>query len=70
MRMVHGFYFIRGTLRPEENQFLAVPRKAVLSMSDTLLSLLGYKCPPVPLGILDATDAAKDLRSVFLKNNA
>ncbi|PVI03273.1 phytanoyl-CoA dioxygenase [Periconia macrospinosa] len=45
VRKVYGLFFVPGTLRTEENQFLAVPHSKVLGMSDTMLSLLGYKPP-------------------------
>ncbi|KAK5542961.1 hypothetical protein LTR46_012101, partial [Exophiala xenobiotica] len=65
MRKLHGLYFIKGTLRPEENQFLAAPWKVALTMSDRLLSLLGYKQPPVPLGIVDDGNVSRNMRSVL-----
>lgn len=52
-RIVHGLFFIRGNLRQEENQFLAVPRSKVLKMSTKMKSLLGYKQPGTVLGIVD-----------------
>lgn len=69
VRKVHGLFFIRGNLRTEENQFLAVPRSKVLTMSDKMLSLLGYKKPTSVLGIVDNEDPALNLRGVFDKAN-
>ena len=50
VRKLYGLFFISGTLRPEENQFLAIPRSKVLGMSDKMLSesshmrsFLGYR---------------------------
>ncbi|OQU94810.1 hypothetical protein CLAIMM_01106 [Cladophialophora immunda] len=67
VRKVHGLFFIRGNLRTEENQFLAVPRSKVLTMSDKMLSLLGYKKPSTVLGVVDNEDPSLDLPSVFEK---
>ena len=64
-RKVHGLFFVRGTLRQEENQFLAVPRSQVLGMNDELLSLLGYKKPTTVLGTVNGGDPAADLRGCF-----
>ncbi|KIX98556.1 uncharacterized protein Z520_05857 [Fonsecaea multimorphosa CBS 102226] len=65
VRKIHGLFFIRGNLRTEENQFLAVPRSKVLAMSDKMLSLLGYKKPTTVLGVVDNEDPALDLQAVF-----
>ena len=65
IRRIHGLFFIRGTLRTEENQFLAIPRSKVLSMSPKMLSLLGYKKPSTVLGIVENQDPALDLQAVF-----
>jgi ectoine hydroxylase-related dioxygenase (phytanoyl-CoA dioxygenase family) len=65
IRKIHGLFFIRGTLRTEENQFLAIPRSKVLTMSDKLLSLLGYKKPSTVLGIVENQDPALNLPAVF-----
>lgn len=65
LRKVHGLFFIRGNLRQEENQFLAVPRSKVLDMSDKMLSLLGYKKPSTVLGIVDNADPASNLKAVL-----
>jgi swainsonine biosynthesis dioxygenase SwnH1/2 len=65
VRKVHGLFYIRGTLRTEENQFLAIPRSKVLGMSPKMLSLLGYKKPTTVLGIVENGDPSKDLDSVF-----
>ncbi|KAF2138210.1 uncharacterized protein K452DRAFT_256302 [Aplosporella prunicola CBS 121167] len=62
VRKVHGLFFVRGTMRTEENQFLAVPRSKVLTMSDKMLSLLGYKKPSTVLGIVENEDPVTDLR--------
>jgi swainsonine biosynthesis dioxygenase SwnH1/2 len=65
VRKIHGLFFVRGTLRTEENQFLAIPRSKVLGMSDKMLSLLGYKKPTTVLGVVDNEDPVKDLRGVW-----
>lgn len=64
-RKIHGLFFIRGNLRTEENQFLAVPRSKVLKMSPKLLSLLGYKKPSTVLGIVENQDPSLDFQAVF-----
>ncbi|TGJ83451.1 hypothetical protein E0Z10_g5286 [Xylaria hypoxylon] len=65
VRKLFGLFFIPGTLRPEENQFLAIPRSKVLGMSDKMLSLLGYKKPETWLGIVNNGDPAENLQEVF-----
>ena len=65
VRKLHGLFFIRGTMRTEENQFLAVPRSKTLTMSDKMLSLLGYKKPSTVLGIVDNEDPSLNLSSVL-----
>ncbi|QKX58566.1 uncharacterized protein TRUGW13939_05691 [Talaromyces rugulosus] len=69
VRKVYGLFFIPGTLRPEENQFFAIPRSKVLGMSDKMLSLLGYKMPGTWLGIVNNRDPAENLREVFHSAN-
>ncbi|KAL6720324.1 Dioxygenase swnH1 [Lecanora helva] len=70
VRKLYGLFFIPGTLRPEENQFLAVPRSKVLGMSDKMLSLLGYKKPETWLGIVNNGDPAEHLPEVLQMANA
>jgi ectoine hydroxylase-related dioxygenase (phytanoyl-CoA dioxygenase family) len=65
VRKVHGLFFVRGTMRTEENQFLAVPRSKALNMSDRMLSLLGYKKPSTVLGIVDNDDPMVNLEAVL-----
>ncbi|KAI2623008.1 hypothetical protein GGS26DRAFT_566874 [Hypomontagnella submonticulosa] len=65
VRKLYGLFFIPGTLRPEENQFLAIPRSKVLGMSDKMLSLLGYKKPETWLGIVNNGDPAENLQEVL-----
>jgi ectoine hydroxylase-related dioxygenase (phytanoyl-CoA dioxygenase family) len=69
VRKMHGLFFIRGTLRTEENQFLAIPRSKVLTMSAKMLSLLGYKKPSTVLGIVENQDPSLDLEAVFDMQN-
>ncbi|KAF2653432.1 phytanoyl-CoA dioxygenase [Lophiostoma macrostomum CBS 122681] len=65
VRKMHGLFFVRGTLRTEENQFLAIPRSKVLDMNPKMLSLLGYKKPTTVLGIVENEDPASNLQAVF-----
>jgi swainsonine biosynthesis dioxygenase SwnH1/2 len=67
IRRVHGLFFIRGNLRTEENQFLAVPRSKVPEMSGKMLSLLGYKKPSTVLGVVENDDPAVNLKAVLDK---
>ncbi|KAK3326652.1 phytanoyl-CoA dioxygenase [Apodospora peruviana] len=60
-RVLHGLFFCRGTLRTQENQFLAVPRSKALTMSPQMLSLLGYKQPGAALGMVENGDPMLDL---------
>ena len=70
VRKMYGLFFIPGTLRTEENQFLAIPRSKVLGMSDKMLSLLGYKIPETYLGIVNNGDPAENLEEVFNMTNS
>lgn len=65
VRKVYGLFFVPGTHRTEENQFLAIPQSKVLGMSDKMLSLLGYKTPGTYLGIVNNGDPAENLEEVF-----
>lgn len=65
VRKIHGLFFIRGNLRTEENQFLAIPRSKILKMSNKMLSLLGYKKPTTVLGIVDNEDPSINLKAVL-----
>lgn len=65
VRKIHGLFFIRGTLRTEENQFLAIPRSKVAKMGPKMLSLLGYKKPSTVLGIVENEDPAANLQAAF-----
>ncbi|KAH8587743.1 hypothetical protein B0O99DRAFT_526259 [Bisporella sp. PMI_857] len=69
-RVVHGLFFVRGILRQEENQFLAVPYSKVLQMTPTMQALLGYKKPDSALGLVDGRDPSTDLAGVFQRLNA
>ncbi|KAF2720200.1 hypothetical protein K431DRAFT_249779 [Polychaeton citri CBS 116435] len=68
-RVVYGLFFVRGTLRTEENQFLTVPRSTVLKMSPVLQALLGYKQPETVLGIVDNKDPMSDLEHFLTAAN-
>ncbi|CAO1603067.1 hypothetical protein XANCAGTX0491_006659 [Xanthoria calcicola] len=65
-RVLHGLFFVRGTMRTQENQFLAIPRSKALAMSPTMLNLLGYKQPAAALGMVENGDPMSDLTG-FLK---
>ena len=65
-RIVYGYFFCRGTLRQEENQFLVVPHKKVLKMTPAMQALLGYKKPENNvLGVVAIGDPMKDLPHVL-----
>ncbi|KPM44118.1 hypothetical protein AK830_g2431 [Neonectria ditissima] len=70
VRKIHGLFFVRGTMRTEENQFLAVPRSKIPTMSDKMLSLLGYKKPTTVLGIVENNDPALNLPAVLAMASA
>lgn len=70
VRKVHGLFFVRGTLRTEENQFLAIPRSKLWTMSDKMLSLLGYKKPSTVLGIVENEDPVRNLVGALAKANS
>ncbi|KAH8895572.1 hypothetical protein GQ53DRAFT_715289 [Thozetella sp. PMI_491] len=69
-RVVHGLFFVRGILRQEENQFLAIPHSKVLRMTPAMQSLLGYKKPDSALGLVDNRDPCTNLASVFQRLSA
>lgn len=64
-RTMYSLFFVRGTMRTEENQFLAVPRSVALEMSPKMLELLGYTKPTTALGIVDNMSAANDMKGVW-----
>lgn len=64
-RTLHGLFFCRGTLRTQENQFLAIPRSKALAMSPKMLELLGYKQPTAALGMVENGDPSLNLRSIL-----
>jgi ectoine hydroxylase-related dioxygenase (phytanoyl-CoA dioxygenase family) len=64
-RVLHGLFFCRGTMRTQENQFLAIPRSKVLKMSPKMLNLLGYKQPTAALGMVENGDPILDLQGVL-----
>lgn len=70
LRKCHGLFFIRGNMRQEENQFLAVPRASVLKMSDKMLQLLGYKLSGTLLGTVETRDPSLDLKNLFQTSSA
>ena len=65
VRTMHSLFFVRGTLRTEENQFLTVPRSKVLKMNPNMLQLLGYTKPGTVLGVVDNKSAHKNLEGVW-----
>ncbi|RAQ52625.1 phytanoyl-CoA dioxygenase [Aspergillus flavus] len=65
VRTMHSLFFIRGHLRTEENQFLAIPRSKVREMSPKMLELLGYKKPTTALGIVDNMSPDEDVDGIW-----
>ncbi|PYH78610.1 hypothetical protein BO82DRAFT_421412 [Aspergillus uvarum CBS 121591] len=65
VRTMHSFFFVRGTYRTEENQFLAIPRSKVLEMSPKMLQLLGYTKPTTSLGIADNISPHEDVKGIW-----
>ncbi|RAK80788.1 phytanoyl-CoA dioxygenase family protein [Aspergillus fijiensis CBS 313.89] len=65
VRTMHSFFFVRGTYRTEENQFLAIPRSKVLGMSPKMLQLLGYTKPTTSLGIADNISPHEDVKGIW-----
>ncbi|OOO12172.1 Phytanoyl-CoA dioxygenase [Aspergillus oryzae] len=65
VRTMHSLFFIRGHLRTEENQFLAIPRSKVREMSPKMLELLGYKKPTTALGIVDNMSPDEDVDDIW-----
>lgn len=65
VRTMHSLFFIRGHLRTEENQFLAIPRSKVREMSPKMLELLGYKKPTTALGIVDNRSPDEDVDGIW-----
>ncbi|OOF98181.1 hypothetical protein ASPCADRAFT_44648 [Aspergillus carbonarius ITEM 5010] len=65
VRTMYGLFFVRGHLRTEENQFLAISRSVVTGMSPKMLELLGYKKPTTALGIVDNMSPHEDVEGVW-----
>ncbi|KAI1387140.1 uncharacterized protein F4822DRAFT_405567 [Hypoxylon trugodes] len=70
VRIVHGLFFVRGTMRQEENQFLTIPHSKILQMTPTMQNLLGYKKPQSALGLVDNRDPTADLAGVLQRVKA
>ena len=68
-RVLHSLFFCRGTMRTQENQFLAIPRSKVLKMTPKMLNLLGYKQPAAALGMVENGDPMLDLATVVAAAN-
>jgi ectoine hydroxylase-related dioxygenase (phytanoyl-CoA dioxygenase family) len=69
-RVLHGLFFCRGTYRTEENQFLAIPRSKISTMSPVMKSLLGYKQPSTALGLYENSDPMRDLDGALSAANS
>ncbi|RFU35566.1 hypothetical protein B7463_g748, partial [Scytalidium lignicola] len=65
VRTMYSLFFIRGTLRTEENQFLAISRSKALKMSPKMLELLGYTKPTTALGIVDNISPHEDMDGIW-----
>lgn len=62
---MYSLFFTRGTLRTEENQFLAIPRSKVREMSPKMLDLLGYRKPTTALGIVNNISPDEDVDGIW-----
>lgn len=62
---MYSLFFTRGTLRTEENQFLAIPRNKVREMSPKMLDLLGYRKPTTALGIVNNISPDEDVDGIW-----
>lgn len=62
---MYSLFFTRGTLRTEENQFLAIPRSKVREMSPKMLDLLGYRKPTTALGIVNNISPDEDIDGIW-----
>lgn len=60
-RILHGLFFIRGTMRTQVIQFLAIPRSKALTMNWTILNLFGYQQSAAALGVVEKGDPVSDL---------
>ena len=65
IRTMYSLFFTRGTLRTEENQFLAIPRSKVREMSPKMLDLLGYRKPTTALGIVNNISPDEDVDGIW-----
>ena len=65
IRTMYSLFFTRGTLRTEENQFLAIPRSKVREMSPKMLDLLGYRKPTTALGIVNNISPEEDVDGIW-----
>lgn len=62
---MYSLFFTRGTLRTEENQFLAIPRSKAREMSPKMLDLLGYRKPTTALGIVNNISPDEDVDGIW-----
>ena len=67
VRNMYSLFFVRGNLRTEENQFLAIPHSKVKKMSPKMLELLGYVKPTTAIGVVDNASPHADLDGVFAR---
>lgn len=67
VRTMYSLFFVRGNLRTEENQFLAVPHSKVKKMTPKMLELLGYTKPTTALGVVDNGSPHEDLEGIFAR---
>ena len=65
VRNMYSLFFVRGNLRTEENQFLAIPHSKVKTMSPKMLELLGYTKPTTALGVVENGSPHEDLDGIF-----
>lgn len=63
-RTVHGFFFIRGYLRQEENISLATPKEEVLTWSPEAQKVLGYSLSSPNIGFVEFLHPIQYLQGV------
>lgn len=58
-RNIYSLHMVRGTLRSDENQFLAIPREIVASYDPEVQALIGYSVSQPYLGYVEMDDPIK-----------
>lgn len=62
-RNIYSVHMARGTLRQDENQFLAIPRETARKLSPEVQALIGYSVSQPYCGYVEMDDPIKALQN-------